>query len=239
MSIRKKVRVTTDCHTHCLPGVDDGAVDVAASLAMLTEAGRQGVTTVVATPHFYPGQIRIDDFLQRRQKALATLLPQLPPDAPRLLTGAEVLVRQGISRLDLRPLCIEGTDWLLVEMPFMAPPYWLVEELENITFEQRLTLVMAHVDRYMPWYSKERIAAVTDFPDLIMQLNGEAFLHRRQFARLRQWLPEPQRLLLGSDMHNMSSRAPNLEQAAVTLSTHRVGRQWLACAEETASELLR
>jgi protein-tyrosine phosphatase len=170
--------------------MDDGAADIATSVAMLTEAGRQGVSTMVATPHFYPGQESMATFLQRRCASLEQLTPHLPTDAPRLLTGAEVLVREGTSQLDLRPLCIEGTDCLLVELPFMQPPYWLYEELENITYGQRLTLILAHVDRYMPWYSSKRMNGMKEFPDIIFQLNGEAFLNRHCYAALRRWLPD-------------------------------------------------
>lgn len=218
--------------------MDDGAADIATAVAMLTEAGRQGVSTVVATPHFYPGQESVNSFLQRRQASLDSLRPHLPEEAPRLLTGAEVLVREGTSQLDLRGLCVEGTDCLLVELPFMQPPYWLYEELENITYGQRLTLILAHVDRYMPWYSAKRIAGMADFPDVILQLNGEAFLNRHCYAHLRRWLPDTERLLLGSDMHNMEHRAPNLEHARRAMARHRKGRLWLERADATAAHLL-
>ena len=147
-----------DFHAHCLPHMDDGAADIATAVNMLTEAGRQGVSTVVATPHFYLGQETASSFLERRQAAREALRPHLPADAPHLVPGAEVLLREGISRLDLHPLCIEGTDCLLAELPFMQPPYWLYEELENIVYGQQLTLILAHVDRYMPWYSSNSTA---------------------------------------------------------------------------------
>ena len=238
MNTAARVRAITDFHAHCLPAIDDGAVDIATSVAMLTEAGRQGVSTVVATPHFYPGQESVESFVRRRRAAVEALTPHLPAGAPRLLTGAEVLVREGTSRLDLRQLCVQGTAYLLVELPFMRPPYWLYEELENITYGQRLTLILAHVDRYMPWYSSKGIAGIADFPDVILQLNGEAFLNRHCFSHLRRWLPDTDRLLLGSDMHNMDERAPNLERACRVLSRHRVGRKWLQQMDITTAGLM-
>lgn len=239
MSIPAEAKVITDCHAHCLPAVDDGAADIATSVAMLTEAGHQGVSTVVATPHFYPGEESVEAFLRRRYESLASLTLHLPPETPRLLTGAEVLVRDGISRLDLRGLCIEGTNCLLVELPFMQPPYWLYEELENITYGQQLTLVLAHVDRYMPWYSSKRMASIMELPDVILQLNAEAFLNRHCFSHLRHWLPNTERLLLGTDMHNMEQRRPNLEQARRIMGRYRLGRLWRQRADNTAATLLQ
>ena len=40
-----------DMHCHILPGVDDGAVDLAMSLEMLKAARAVGVTSIVCTPH--------------------------------------------------------------------------------------------------------------------------------------------------------------------------------------------
>ncbi|WP_165043854.1 CpsB/CapC family capsule biosynthesis tyrosine phosphatase [Adlercreutzia sp. ZJ138] len=40
-----------DIHCHILPGVDDGAANLAESLAMLEAAKRAGVTSIVCTPH--------------------------------------------------------------------------------------------------------------------------------------------------------------------------------------------
>lgn len=40
-----------DIHCHILPGVDDGAEDLAESLQMLEAAKRAGVTSIVCTPH--------------------------------------------------------------------------------------------------------------------------------------------------------------------------------------------
>ena len=42
----------TDYHSHILPGMDDGSRSVEESLSLLREEVRQGIDTVVMTPHF-------------------------------------------------------------------------------------------------------------------------------------------------------------------------------------------
>ena len=42
-----------DFHSHILPGIDDGSKNTQMSLAMIEEEKKQGVHTIVATPHFY------------------------------------------------------------------------------------------------------------------------------------------------------------------------------------------
>ena len=44
-----------DLHSHILPGVDDGAHDLAASLDMARMAVADGIQVMACTPHFMPG----------------------------------------------------------------------------------------------------------------------------------------------------------------------------------------
>lgn len=231
-------RPLTDFHSHCLPALDDGARDVETALEMLRRSAQQGVDTVCATPHFYWGEDTVESFLEQRTAAVERLSPHLTEDLPTLRLGAEVLVREGISRVDLRPLCLEGTSVLLVELPFMRAPYWLVEELESIVYDQSLTLMLAHLDRYMPWYSAKELTPLLDLPDTVVQLNGESLADRRALRGLVKWLPDCPRMVLGSDMHSVHRRPPDLERAVHTLSRHRVGRDWWARVERTANSIV-
>ena len=225
-----------DFHSHCLPNVDDGARDVETSCAMLTKAAEQGAAAVVATPHFYWGEHTVESFLQARGAAVEQLRPHMDR-LPPLRLGAEVLLREHISRVDLRPLCLEGTDILLVELPFMRPPGWLIEELESIAYNQRLTIMLAHLDRYMPWYSAERAKQLLELPDVIVQINAESLADKTAFRLLRHWLPDHERMVLGSDMHDMGHRGPDLDLAVKALNKKRLGRVWWDRIQDTTDSL--
>ena len=108
-----------DFHSHILPGIDDGSQSVEMSLEMLGALKAQGAGVVCATSHFYATERSPERYLYRRQEAFEKLKPQLPEDAPEILLGAEVLYFPGISRMEALPsLCLEGTNLLLLEMPF-------------------------------------------------------------------------------------------------------------------------
>lgn len=208
------------------------------SVAMLTLAAQQGVDTVVATPHFYWSKDETPaSFLRDRQAAYDRLLPHLGEGLPQIKLGAEVLMREHISRLDLRPLCMEDTDILLVEMPFSRPCHWLFAELEEIAYTQRLTLMLAHLDRYMPWFKRQDLEQLLELPDVIVQLNAETIVDRRSFRALRKWLPDCPRLVLGSDMHNLGDRAPETDKAIRVLSGNRTGRLWMEQIDSTAAAI--
>ncbi len=226
-----------DFHSHCLPAMDDGAVDRAEAVAMLTASAQQGIDTVVATSHFYRSEETVSRFLARRAAAVAALGDGVPQGL-RLLLGAEVLLQRGLSKEDLHPLCIEGTNRILIELPFMSPMPWIYEELENIALGQRLDVILAHVDRYMPWYSSEKMAEMMDFPELTVQLNGECALDRKAFRALRRWLPPADRLVFGTDMHHIDRRPPNWQEAQQALTHKARSRDWLILAQETGEDLL-
>ena len=53
-----------DFHSHILPGIDDGSKNTQMSLAMIEEEKKQGVHTIVATPHFYADEDSVERFLK-------------------------------------------------------------------------------------------------------------------------------------------------------------------------------
>lgn len=226
-----------DFHSHCLPQMDDGAVDMAESLAMLEKALEQGVNTLVATPHFYGrDEQELEAFLSLRNLRLEQLRSAVAASPAlvgrvRILAGAEVLVQEGVSRLPLERLCIEGSRRILLELPFSFRPMWLYEELESIAYRQNLRPVMAHLDRYRPWYTREHIADLLELPHVWIQLNGEAIERRRDITRLAKWLPRELPMVFGSDMHHVETRGQVLGHTCRILRKSRQGRLWLQSAQ--------
>ena len=108
-----------DFHSHFLPGIDDGSDSVETSIAMLNAWYSQGIKEICATPHFYAEHNTPERFITRRNKAFAMVQDATKNELQNVRLGAEVLFFDGISRYDgLHDLCLEGTDLLLLEMPF-------------------------------------------------------------------------------------------------------------------------
>ncbi len=218
-----------DFHTHCLPAIDDGSDSIESSLAMLHESVQNGIDTVVATPHFYVGEQTVEEFLAQRDAALARLREACAREhlPIRIIPAAEVLVREGISKIDLRPLCIEGSSCVMLELPFMTPPMWLFEEIENVVFDQKLTVMYAHIDRYRNWYSSADIAEITDIPGLFLQINADSLDSRRSYVGIQKWLPVTRRVVLGTDMHAPRTTNKDMKRAHTCLRRVTAGREWL------------
>ena len=56
-----------DIHSHILPGVDDGSKSLDESVKILEMMKEQGITDVIATPHFYAFRENLDEYLKKIQ----------------------------------------------------------------------------------------------------------------------------------------------------------------------------
>ena len=122
-----------DFHSHILPGIDDGSKSIEMSIEMLHMAKEQRVDIMVATPHFYASRHRVEDFLRKRNHAYEHLKDKLPEGVPELKLGAEVAYFSGISKADrLDDLTVEGTNLILLELPFVAWTDTVIHEVRDL-----------------------------------------------------------------------------------------------------------
>lgn len=214
-----------DFHSHILPGIDDGSASLKESIAMLQLEADQGIKHVVATPHFYAHHDSPSRFLQRRNEAEARLRAEMAnyDGLPELSVGAEVYFFHGISESDIiSELAIAGKKYILIEMPHAPWTDSMYRELEGIYTKQRVTPIIAHVDRYISPFRTHRIPERLAQLPVIVQANAEFFLRGSTRAMAIRMLREDKIQLLGSDCHNLSDRAPNLG-AALELIQRRCG----------------
>lgn len=221
-----------DLHTHILPNMDDGSKSPEESLALLDTLRKQGITTVAVTPHFYPSQEAPEDFLARRERALAQL-PRALTDT--LLVGAEVAYFPGMGSCEaLLPLQLGNTGLLLVEMPFTPWTERIVSDICAIPSQLGLTPVLAHINRYrgsaqFPKYYQKLLEN-----DVLFQCNAEAFVPGFRGRWALQQVKRGLVHFLGSDTHNTTTRPPKLEQA-MALIEKKLGRSTLTALEERAA----
>lgn len=229
-----------DFHSHILPEMDDGSDSTAQSVAMLRMEAEQGITRVIATPHFYARYDDPDRFLARREAAMERLRMALPPQEalPGIDLGAEVHYFPGMSDSEvLSRLTIAEKKCILIEMP---PAPWseqMYRELEWIRTKQNLLPVIAHVDRYISPLRTYGIPQRLSRLPVLVQANAEFFLNRATAAMAMRMLKADQIHLLGSDCHNLSSRKPNLG-AAILRIRQKLGQEALAGIEEYEKEAL-
>ena len=163
---------------------------------------------------------------------------ELPVRSPEILLGAEVLYFPGIAKMEeLHDLCIEGTNVLLLEMPFTSWNDYAIHEVRDLASSGRFTVLLAHIERY---YDRQPRRVWDDLLDynVLMQSNADFFLSffsRRKALRL---MKEGYIHLLGTDAHDMSSRAPHMDQAVAVIRKH-LGDEYLGYVTDLSHHLLR
>lgn len=140
-----------DLHLHLLPGVDDGARDLAASLLHAQRMVAAGVTEATVTPHvgnpFFPGvdvhEIRERTQALQREYDRRRIGLRLHPGGEIHPTAAHDL---SASQLDLIAHGPAGARWVLAEVPFTGVTPEFAAGLDAIR-GRGFGVVIAHPER--------------------------------------------------------------------------------------------
>lgn len=226
-----------DFHTHLLPKMDDGSKSVEESCKMLNELASQGVIRVAATPHFSANAESLEHFVERRKKSFELLKLSLSDLMPQILLGAEVKYYQGISRLEnLRDLCLEKTNFLLLEMPMCKWTEYILKEVTDISSSLGINVVLAHVERFIPYQPKETIERLLD-SGVYFQVNAEFFTRPLTRRKAFKMIKNHQIAFLGSDCHNLTDRSPDIGEA-LRLIEKKFGKSFVIRFNENAENLM-
>jgi protein-tyrosine phosphatase len=137
-----------DLHCHILPDLDDGALDLADSVAMARQAAADGIAVVCATPHIrHDHDVRIEELPMRIEELQRELDRREVP--VRIAQGGEV--SQGAARdlgaAALRGLSLGGAGWVLVE-PSPGPIAHELPTLARDLAARGARVVVAHPERH-------------------------------------------------------------------------------------------
>ena len=243
----QEIIIMIDFHTHILPGIDDGSRDIDMTEKMLRMEQSMGVSHIYATPHFYAHRRSIESFLERRDRALSKVraLPGYGDSLPAVTPGAEVYYFSGIGRAkQLEDLCIEGTNILLLELPFAQWHSDVAKDISELMDRRGLRIVLAHLERYEQFQKSRHVwDRLLDMP-LTIQLNcediideGSIFRRNHMHKTSMELLSRYDNVIIGSDCHNLTDRKPNLAEARGIIGK-KAGAERLAQIDEYTRALL-
>ncbi|MCR5207054.1 MAG: hypothetical protein K6C14_01075 [Eubacterium sp.] len=230
-----------EMHSHILPGIDDGARNVETSLKMIERLKEQGAKKIVLTPHYYSDNISLDDFLRKREKAFSELVNALPPDSPELIPAAEVYISDYIfNNSDIKELCIGNSGYILIEHNFSSDfGQDVYNRLVNLYCDYGVKPILAHIERYRALMTDKY--TLGDYIEMgcLTQANISSFADSPRHIRkkLLKLLNERKIYLIGSDCHNLDSRAPEYEDGAKAI-IKKCGEGALNRLINNANELL-
>jgi len=147
----------TDMHSHLLPGIDDGLLDLHETVEFIKDLQKLGYSKLICTPHIladlYPNSpATILPILAMVRAALEEAEIDVEVDA-----AAEYMMDHEFTELiahsKKEELLTVGKDYILVEMSFLSP----FPNVEKVIFDLRmlgLQPILAHPERYT-YYHKQ------------------------------------------------------------------------------------
>lgn len=212
-----------DLHCHMLPGIDDGAPDLEAALAMARIAVADGIRVTACTPHIYPGLYENDargiaEAIARFEQALGAA------DVPlQLVRGADVHLTPDLLA-DLRKGLIptlNGSRYFLLEPPHHVAPPRFDEQVFNllangyvpvITHPERLTWIEQHYEMFL------RLARAGAWLQITAGALTGRFGRRPQYW-CKRLLDEGPVHIIATDAHSPARRPPLLAEAREAAQT--------------------
>ncbi len=197
--------LATDMHSHLLPGVDDGAPNVEASLKLIKGLTDIGFKKVITSPH-----IMLDIHKNNREtlaKAYQTLEEELNnrTDLATLDYAAEYLMDENYERLlKNKDLLLVSKNYVLVETPILNR----LLNLETIIFNtlaSGYTPIIAHPERYVYLFGKNDDYEELKEKGCLLQINALSLTgyYGKPEKMAAEWLLENKLVdFIGTDMHH-------------------------------------
>ncbi len=232
-----------DFHSHFLPGMDDGAKDTKTAIQMLKTVKNQGVETIVATPHFYCNGRTVEGFIRKRKASFDHLMKRIAEQGeenniPEIKLGCEVHLSISLGELeDVDKLCIEGTDYLLLEMPYQLWQPWMYEMIYYIAANFKVKPIMAHIERYADINRNIETYYNLFNMQILGQANADSFLSFGSRRFLSKLIDGNCIHVIGTDMHNMESRSPKMDEAMIKINK-KFGSSFVSEIESNSIKIL-
>ncbi len=211
-----------DIHSHILPNLDDGAKNIEQALQLCRMAERDGVKTMVATPHMMDGQFSFGpETILLRFAELTSFLKKARINL-EILPGAEIHITpnlvQKIIRREVLTLNHTGR-YILLELPFQRIPPQTKEVIFDLMLNG-ITPIIAHPERNAE--VQEDPNKLYDFISLgaLSQITASS-LTGRFGSKARKCairlIEQNLTHIIASDTHSPDLRPPGLTEAVKTV----------------------
>lgn len=201
-----------DIHSHILPNVDDGSKSISESLRMLEMLKKQGVDTVTLTPHFYPAaELTVSEYKERVLSSYNRLKEAASGICENLFLGSEVYLFHGIATFsDIRELCINSSEYILVELPYRRISSRTVDDIIELNLSRGLTPILAHIERYSRFENYERLLSLISDGYALGQINAYSLLHFKTRRTACKLIKDGYVHLIASDAHSADENPPRI-----------------------------
>lgn len=207
-----------DVHCHLIPGVDDGAKDMAMAEHMLRQAWDDGTRVMILTPHFNPARFRAsNEEIEKKWKLLQESAKKIHSEF-KLYLGSECKYHSDSCDYMESGICrsLAGSRYMLVEFGVQESAKKIRRSLYNVSLSG-FRPVLAHVERYQALYKNYEGIRELIKGGVVIQVNAGSIAGREGWhtARfVRKLLAYEMIHFIGSDAHEDTARTPILSECA-------------------------
>lgn len=204
-----------DIHSHILPNIDDGSKSIEESVNLLNILKEQGITEVIATPHFYPHLDNLEEFSEHRQSQFEELSEAIKDkNLPKIYLGCEILYFNGIANVNnFDSLTLNGSKYLLMELTDDCINDDLFYNLSRLRNEKQIIPIIAHLERYHRSKNFKKLLKFIKKEKIVVQLNADSFLEGYYASILKKLINSDLELIVASDTHSSEHRPPFISKA--------------------------
>lgn len=210
-----------DIHTHILANVDDGAANLDASLALLDAMKKQGITDVLATPHFDANYDNLDDFFVRVSDAYDELKAAISgKDLPSVQLGSEVYYFYGIGRSSgVRSLGLCGSPYILLELPNYTIEDKIINDIVDLNEKIGMIPIIAHIERLACERGFKKLLELIKNGVVYAQVNAHSVIQPPFKKTVHKLIKSGYVSFIATDAHSMELRPPMMDLALREIAT--------------------
>ena len=211
---RAPIAISTDIHSHLLPGIDDGVKTIEESIEVIRHLSDLGFNKLITTPHIIREKLKVV-----KAEVIANNIPI------EIEAAAEYYLDESFYKniIEDAELLTFGDNYVLFETSFTVEPLILKEAIFKLN-SRGYKPVYAHPERYL--YLQEKKQLLTELIDqgLLFQINALSLVghYSKQVQKFVQELINKNAVaFIGSDCHNIM-QANVLKEAYSSKVAHSI-----------------
>ncbi|MFA5781584.1 MAG: CpsB/CapC family capsule biosynthesis tyrosine phosphatase [Bacteroidales bacterium] len=200
--------ISTDMHSHLIPGIDDGAQTIEESIDLIRSLYNLGYKKIVTTPHVMLEYAKntpaiIHSGLEKLKTAVAEA--QIPMS---IEAAAEYMLDDGFAKkFRSGELLTFGKKYVLIELSVFIPPDSLFQTIFDLKLDG-FNPVLAHPERYFYWhYNFEHYVSLKD-REILFQINLPSLsaYYSPEVKKITEKLIDNNMVdFIGTDLHSNAS----------------------------------
>lgn len=210
----KETHYVIDTHGHYVFGIDDGAVDIEMSLAMLRKAREQGVQAIICTSHSWGNYGKYRQHFEELQRRIILEKIDVTIYQGTEIECNELALKKSFEELNagvVRPL--GKSKYLMFEFDRDIRAKEILCYVKQLMDETEYIPVIAHAERYLSLSTDEIALKTLQHWNVPIQINAYSLVEEqnqevRDFAR--KLLNLKFVTFIGSDAHRIGHRPPNV-----------------------------